>query len=733
MEADLASKAICWRENLGGEALFLGMGKRHIISLSLSALFLAIFTLLAVRSIGALGHRTVEVNRALLLAGSKIVQHHLAYGGLGLPELANALADQEGLGNEHRVLASALNQIEGASSVPPRVQTRIDDQLAKLGERIGQFQAAYTDIHAATFVNDVGVVLLTTSDRFRVGQRLTPDRAEQEEQAAAQQDQALAADTGDGDGTAEPGADTATPQEEQAAKRAAQPSMISRALWEEVAIGGIAAGDGAIYYEGASPIYARNRVCGAVIIERKLEALPSAPGTEVFLTLDGKVILGTPPAGFTESPGKEDDAPARLVQRDLHASVVGIPFPVGPLAPDAELVGVWATRVAVYGLEGAAAYITADLAPEFVELASQQAAIVLIAFALFLIHAAILFFFGRDIQVGIGRMADFLGRMHQGKGNQKALSQHLLPAELHRLARLINKTLENRPQNNLSPLPKAPSVDEVIHAQSVAPPPDVSDFDFEGIASAGNIDLNAEAERPKAPFEAPDAEGFGAFELPDDDGVFAAEAEESPQRSASERPELPSPHAAVDSLSSREPTENDPGVAGATSIESSVAALDADDLVLEDEGEIEMTLESPTPSQQATGSDGDEPMRMSSTLLAELNAIAGSKGAIKAPPGAGAGSSATGMDSIAAAAAAASAEATAAPNDDKASHFQEIFQQFMDTRKRCGETGALSFDKFAARLETSRAAVIAKHSCDEVRFQVYVKGGKAALKATPAG
>ena len=53
-------------------------------------------------------------------------------------------------------------------------------------------------------------------------------------------------------------------------------------------------------------------------------------------------------------------------------------------------------------------------------------------------------------------------------------------------------------------------------------------------------------------------------------------------------------------------------------------------------------------------------------------------------------------------------------------------------RRTCGEpTADLSFDRFVAKLEKNRAGLVKKYSCKTVRFQVYQKDGKAALKATP--
>ena len=65
-------------------------------------------------------------------------------------------------------------------------------------------------------------------------------------------------------------------------------------------------------------------------------------------------------------------------------------------------------------------------------------------------------------------------------------------------------------------------------------------------------------------------------------------------------------------------------------------------------------------------------------------------------------------------------------------HFQEVFREFIQTRERCGEPPEnLAFDKFSAKLRKNKEQLIQKYACKSVRFQVYVKEGKAALKATP--
>ncbi len=65
-------------------------------------------------------------------------------------------------------------------------------------------------------------------------------------------------------------------------------------------------------------------------------------------------------------------------------------------------------------------------------------------------------------------------------------------------------------------------------------------------------------------------------------------------------------------------------------------------------------------------------------------------------------------------------------------YFKQVFEQFVAVKKSCGEnTAGLTYAKFADKLVKNRDDLIAKTGCREVRFTVYVKDGKAALKATP--
>ncbi len=80
------------------------------------------------------------------------------------------------------------------------------------------------------------------------------------------------------------------------------------------------------------------------------------------------------------------------------------------------------------------------------------------------------------------------------------------------------------------------------------------------------------------------------------------------------------------------------------------------------------------------------------------------------------------------------AEPAAAPEGegDEETDWQKVFDDFVRTRASCGETSAgLTYEKFRLKLGANKAQLMSKYGCRTVRFQVYVKDGKTALRATP--
>jgi len=70
-------------------------------------------------------------------------------------------------------------------------------------------------------------------------------------------------------------------------------------------------------------------------------------------------------------------------------------------------------------------------------------------------------------------------------------------------------------------------------------------------------------------------------------------------------------------------------------------------------------------------------------------------------------------------------------DDPKAAYYREIFEEFLQVKIACGEpTAGFTFDKFVKKLQKNTQDILDKHSdVRDVQFTVYVKDGKAALKA----
>jgi hypothetical protein len=69
---------------------------------------------------------------------------------------------------------------------------------------------------------------------------------------------------------------------------------------------------------------------------------------------------------------------------------------------------------------------------------------------------------------------------------------------------------------------------------------------------------------------------------------------------------------------------------------------------------------------------------------------------------------------------------------DELEDWRKVYEEFIALKRQCGEeTGSLTFEKFKGTLQRNKDALVARHSCSRVKFTVYVKEGKAALKASP--
>jgi hypothetical protein len=64
--------------------------------------------------------------------------------------------------------------------------------------------------------------------------------------------------------------------------------------------------------------------------------------------------------------------------------------------------------------------------------------------------------------------------------------------------------------------------------------------------------------------------------------------------------------------------------------------------------------------------------------------------------------------------------------------WRAVYQEFVALKQQCGEnTDGFTYDKFESTLKKNRDTLMNRHGAKRVKFSVYVKDGKAALKASP--
>lgn len=70
------------------------------------------------------------------------------------------------------------------------------------------------------------------------------------------------------------------------------------------------------------------------------------------------------------------------------------------------------------------------------------------------------------------------------------------------------------------------------------------------------------------------------------------------------------------------------------------------------------------------------------------------------------------------------------PGDDREAYYRRIYDEFVETKIACGEsTEGFTYDKFAKKLRKQSDSLLGREDVSDVQFSVYVKDGKAALRA----
>jgi hypothetical protein len=64
--------------------------------------------------------------------------------------------------------------------------------------------------------------------------------------------------------------------------------------------------------------------------------------------------------------------------------------------------------------------------------------------------------------------------------------------------------------------------------------------------------------------------------------------------------------------------------------------------------------------------------------------------------------------------------------------WRRVYQEFVNTKRQCGENvDGFTYEKFEVTLRKNRDSLVQRLGASRVKFSVYVKDGKAALKANP--
>ncbi|MEN9577296.1 MAG: hypothetical protein RJA70_305 [Pseudomonadota bacterium] len=75
---------------------------------------------------------------------------------------------------------------------------------------------------------------------------------------------------------------------------------------------------------------------------------------------------------------------------------------------------------------------------------------------------------------------------------------------------------------------------------------------------------------------------------------------------------------------------------------------------------------------------------------------------------------------------------TSDPEEGQDAEWRSVFEQFVALKQQCGEPNeGLTYEKFEGTLRKNREAIVQRHNVQKVKFSVYVKEGRAALKANP--
>ncbi len=449
--------------------------------------------------------------------------------------------------------------------------------------------------------------------------------------------------------------------------------------------------NGELYRMAARPVIENGQYAGAIVHGKRIDdvfcsrIVSRLSGASVgFFTRD-RMVGSAMPEGVSGAPRRDDMGAAlgTVIAGPFATGEVGEPtvLATGGLAIYAPVVGSAAFAQSGYVLARPVPTLASPLA--IIETASSEdwtAALPLMggAMAILFLFGMLLVYLERDRP--LGRFRDAAQRV--GKRDLDRFQVQDFGGQYRTAASAINDALDKLQEQAGQAKKKVADIDAILG--DAPPPPSSSFFGFSGDANnpAQLASIPSAQSVPNKPVAAPAAPPAPAAPAPAPPRPPAAPPAAPPMPAAPPAPPRPpGPPLGQSPLASTLIGVGAGGAAGSGPVQAPRAPA-------------------PTPAPSPLD-DEDEGQTMVSRVPDEL---------IK--------QSATGAFS-------------ALGGGDEA-HFKETYQQFIATKQQCGEpvTG-LTYDKFKETLKKNQEKIQQAHGTAKVRFTVYVKDGKAALKATP--
>lgn len=444
--------------------------------------------------------------------------------------------------------------------------------------------------------------------------------------------------------------------------------------------------DGKLYRVAASPVIARDRYVGSLVVGQEVgkelaQSMKRELDVDVAFLLRGRVLAAsTQGQVLSRLPGIYDQQ-AEAVARTGHTPPLSVDADEGRLVVLAPFIGEAAQHKAAYALilprPGAAplgALVAGILSQEHGELPWRLLAPVAGAALLALVLGVLLMRLEADRPLKrLAREAQALAR-----GERHRLDDDNHPGKLGTVARALNTTLDRlgpaagaRPQPP-SPSPAAPSLDSTLPVPATA-------------ASGGN--LFNELSNP----------GPGIGRLPPSRADLEVARPELQRLEPPPPAPLPAP-SVVERAHARDTDALTNPANGPDLIDAPGLLPPLSSTTLDDAPPTQRHLETPLPAPKPAYADTEE------------------EEPTRTAPG--------GMRR--------DTEPVSTEEQELEAELQQVYRDFIETKERLGEpTEGVSLDKFLVKLKQNRTALIGRYNCKTVKFQVYVKDGKAALKATP--